>query len=89
MVLRVPKETREFNEVTVTLDGTARTAGVELAIIPDDATSRPTAWSAPTVRGTKIGIMIQDLAPGSYRVFARITDAGDQLVRNVGAFIVY
>lgn len=89
MVLRVPKETREFNAVTVTLDGTARTTGVELTVIPDDATTRPTNWIPPVVRGEKIGIMIENLEPGSYRVFARITDAGDQLVRSVGAFIVF
>lgn len=87
MVLQVPRETVEFSEVTVTLDGTVRTTGVEFAVTPDN-NSRPTTWAPAVVRNGKTGLLISGRSPGSYRIFARITDGTDQVVRDVGIFVV-
>lgn len=88
MTLRIPAESVEWVESTVTLDGVVKTTGVEFSITPDN-NNRPLVWGAAVVRGGKTGFLVSGRTPGTYRVYARITDATDQVVRNVGIFVIY
>lgn len=86
-VLRVPRETTEFQEVLVDVDGQPVTAGLELAFTRDD--TRPVVWTPATIQDGKTGFTISGLAPGSYSIWIRITQTdGDKPVRFAGILIV-
>jgi hypothetical protein len=65
------RESIEFQPVNVTVDGAAVTSGVTFAITPNG--QRPTTYTAPTTIGGQTGVMVQDLQPGIYQVWAKIT----------------
>lgn len=81
-----PKETVEFQPVLVTVDGTAVTDDVELAVVVFQ--ERPETWSAPVELDGKIGVMIDSYEPGRYDVWARVTDAPEIVVVKCGGFMV-
>ena len=81
-----PRETIEFQPVTVTVDGVAVTTGVEFCVV--SAGARPGTWAAPTTIGGKIGVMITGLAPGMYEVWAQITSNPEIPVIDCGTFSV-
>jgi len=80
------RESIEFQPVTVTVDGEAVTDGVTFAITPNGA--RPLAYVAPTTVDGKIGVMIQGLTPGMYRVWAKVVSTPETVVINCGTVIV-
>jgi hypothetical protein len=81
-----PRETIEFQPVTVTVDGVAVTTGVQLCTVPNG--SRPTGWAAPTALSGKIGVMVTGLAPGLYGIWAQITSSPEIPVINCGTISV-
>lgn len=72
------RESVEFQGVRVRVDGQEVTVGVELCIIP--AGDRPTVWLTPTVVDGKQGIMVQNLQPGQYRIWYRITSTPETVI---------
>ena len=80
------RESIEFLPVTVTVDGQPVTAGVTFCIAPQSA--RPTEFAAPVTLGGKIGVMIQGLTPGGYRIWAKVTSNPETPVINCGYITV-
>jgi hypothetical protein len=78
----IPRESVEFVEVQVTVDGTPATDQVEVATTLGDA--RPTAWQPATVLDGKTGILIAALPPGTYTVWARVLSVPEQPVTRSG-----
>ena len=76
------RESIEFQPVTVTVDGVAVTDGVTFCIAPPS--ERPTRFTPPTTLGGKIGVMVQGLTPGGYRIWARILSNPEQPIINCG-----
>lgn len=82
-----PRESVEFQPVSVTLDGVALTSGLAFAIVPDG--SRPETFSPATVMDGKAGVMVAGLAAGTYRIFAQVTADPDEVpVIDCGYFYV-
>jgi hypothetical protein len=81
-----PRETVEFQAVTITVDGEPVTEGVEFCVTPDG--ERPDTWKAPTTLDAKIGVMVQGLAVGNYRVWAKILSNPEIPVVECGYFRV-
>ena len=81
-----PRETVEFQPVTVTVDGVAVTTGVKFAVVTDGA--RPTTWTDAVTLSGRIGVMVQGLATGNWRVFAQVTSSPEVPVIDCGAFVV-
>ena len=80
------RETYEFLPVQVTVNGTAVTAGVETAIV--ELGARPSTWGTATTLGTAVGVMVAGtaLGPGTFEVYAKITDSPEVPVLNCGSF---
>lgn len=80
------RETYEFLPVAVTVNGTAVTTNVTAAIV--ELGTRPTTWGTVTTIGTAIGVMVNGtaLGPGSYEVYAKVTDSPEVPVLNAGTF---
>ena len=81
-----PRETVEFQPVTVTVNGVAVTTGVEFAVA--ESGSRPVTWAAPATLGGRIGVMVEDLTPGDWTVWARVTSSPEIPVIDCGYFTV-
>lgn len=81
-----PRESVEFQPVTVTVDGVAVTTGVTFAVVPYG--DRPVTFVAPTTLGGKIGVMVSGLGVGVYRVWAQVTSAPETPVIDCGTFTV-
>jgi hypothetical protein len=76
------RESVEFLPVTITVNEQPVTTGVQFAIVPVGA--RPTTYAPPTTLEGKIGVMIQDLEPGWYRIWAQVTDTPEAPVIQCG-----
>jgi hypothetical protein len=81
-----PRESVEFQPVIVTRDDEALTTGVSFAIVPDG--DRPTTFTAATVLDGRVGVMIQGLARGTYRIFAQVDNAPEVPVIDCGYFYI-
>lgn len=81
-----PRETAEFQPVTVTVDGAPVTTGVQFAVVESGA--RPTSWTTPVTLGGKIGVMVENLDPGTWHVWAQITSDPETPVVDCGEFDV-
>ena len=77
-----PRETIEFQAVTVTVDGAVVTTGLQLCVVPH--ASRPTGWAAPTALAGKIGVMVEGLTPGLYDIWAQVTSSPEIPVIDCG-----
>lgn len=81
------RESVEFQPVTVTVAGVAVTTGVTFSVTAEDA--RPATFSAATTLSGQIGVMVDTLDPGTYRVWAQITGAPPETpVLDCGTFRV-
>lgn len=80
------RESVEFLPVTVTVDGTPVTTGIEFCVT--DRNARPVTWVAPYVLGDESGILISDYEVGTYIVWARVTDSPEVVVLVCGQFSV-
>jgi hypothetical protein len=81
-----PRESVEFQPVTVTRDGFTVSTGVSFSIVPDG--DRPTTWTAAISINGKTGCMVSGLARGTYRIFAKIADSPETPVIDCGYFYV-
>jgi hypothetical protein len=79
------RESVEFQPVTVTVDGTPVTTGVEIAVTTGN--QRPTTWAAATVLDDQVGYLIDGLDPERvYTLWARVTDSPEVPVVRAGEF---
>lgn len=85
-VLRVPRETHEFQTIEILLDNTPVTAGLAYALTPGHD-ARPTVWTPMESLEGKTGFTINNMAPGSYRIWIRHTDDA-AAVRFAGILII-
>jgi len=76
------RETVEFQPVTVTVNGQPVTTGVTFCIAPQ--AERPVTYTPPVTLGGSIGVMIQGLTPGGYRIWAKVDSNPEQPVINCG-----
>lgn len=83
---RYPRETIEFIPVTVTVDGTPVTTGVMFSVT--DWGVRPTIWTEPISLGDRIGVMTVTQPPGSYQIWAKVTDSPETPVILCGGYVV-
>lgn len=81
-----PRESDEFQAVTVTVDGTRVVDEVEVAVTI--GAERPTSWAPALMLGGKPGLMTGGRSPGTYTVWARVTDAPEVPVVSCGRFII-
>ena len=86
MTNHYPKESVEFQPVTITVDGVAVTSGVKLSVVAYG--SAPGTFVNPTVLGSQIGFMVGTYAPGNYGVWAQVTDSPEIPVIDCGPFII-
>lgn len=77
-----PRESVEFQGITVTVNGAVVTTGVMFCIIPDGA--RPVTWIAPVTLGGAIGVMVTGLVHGTYRIWAQVTSSPEVPVIDCG-----
>jgi hypothetical protein len=81
------RETYEFQPINVTVNGSAVTTGVEVAIV--ELGARPSTWGTVTTIGTAIGVMVSGTAlggVGTFEVYAKVTDSPEVPVLNCGTF---
>ena len=76
------RESIEFQQVTVTVDGEATTAGLSFAITSNGA--RPNTYVEPVIVAGKTGVMIQGLAPGLHSIWAQVASTPETVVINCG-----
>lgn len=81
-----PRETKEHLPVTVHVDGAVMTLGVSFAI--SDSKERPTTFAPAVVVDDLIGVMIEDLVPGTYNVWAKVALGVEEPVINCGQFTI-
>lgn len=81
-----PRETVEFQSVTVTVDGVIVTSGVQFAVAP--AGTRPVNWANPATLNNEIGVMVENLTPGRWHVWAQISSTPETPVVDCGEFDV-
>ena len=81
-----PRETVEFQPVTVLIDGAPVTAGVTFAVVAYG--DRPVTFTAPVTLGGQIGVMVSGLVPGMWVVWAQVADAPEMVIIDTGAFTV-
>lgn len=82
-VFRVPAETSEFEEISVTVDGEPVTAGLSYTLTTGN--DRPAAWAPVDIQDGKTGILVHNLDVGEYRVWVRVGTA----VRHAGFLVIY
>lgn len=83
---RYPRETDELLPAPVERNGVIATSGVQYAITAD--TARPTTWTAPYVVDGVSGVRVTGLAPGVWRVWAKVTGTNESPVIDLGNFTV-
>lgn len=81
-----PRETVEFQPVSVTRDGAAVTAGLAFAVVPDG--TRPVTFTPAVVAEGKTGVMVSGLTAGTYRIFAQISAGAETPVIDCGYFYI-
>lgn len=83
---RFPRETVEFQPVTVKVDGVLVTDGVQLTIT--SGSTRPTVWAPAVTLDGKIGVMVEGLEVGSYTVWAKVSAVPEVPVVRCGWFAI-
>lgn len=81
-----PRESVEFQPVKVTRDGAVVTDGLSFAVVPDG--TRPLTFTAATIVGEATGVMVAGLAPGAYRIYARLVSGIETPVIDCGYFYI-
>lgn len=81
-----PRETVEFQPVSVTRDGAEVTTGLSFAVVKDG--DRPVTFSPATVVGGKAGVLVSGLAAGTYRIYARLEAGIEVPVIDCGYFYI-
>lgn len=87
MVNTYQRETKEFIPVPISINGVSTTVGVKFQITILGA--RPIGvWLDPITVGGKIGVMIDQLAPGKWTIWAQVTSNPEIVVEDCGFFLV-
>lgn len=86
MVNAYPRESVEFQPVTVTRDGVSVNSGLTFAVVADGA--RPVTFTAATVVDGVAGVLVAGLAAGTYRVFAQFEASPEIPVIDCGHFYI-
>lgn len=81
-----PRETVEFQPVTVAINGLSVLVGIQFALT--SGTARPTTWANPATVSGKIGVMITGLAPGIWTVWAKVVYSPETPVINCGSIVI-
>jgi hypothetical protein len=81
-----PRESVEFQPISITVDGSPVTSNVAVAVVADGA--RPVTWVTPTTLGGQIGVMVGTYAVGPWRVWAQVTSNPEIPVIDCGDFII-
>lgn len=81
-----PRESVEFQPVTVTRDGEAVIDGLSFAVVPDG--SRPETFAPASVVAGVAGFMVAGLSPGTYRIYARMSAGIETPVIDCGYFYI-
>ena len=83
-----PRETLElvWAAIRVRKTGVPVTSGVKLSIAPID--QRPTLWEDPAVDGDLVGVMIDHLDPGHYKVWAQVSQPPETPALECGIFVI-
>jgi hypothetical protein len=81
-----PRESVEFQPVSVSVNGTAVTTNVEFAITERDG--RPATWGSAVSLSGSIGVMVEALDPGDYTVWAKVTSLPEVPVIDCGFFTI-
>jgi hypothetical protein len=82
-----PRESVEFQPVKVTRDGSTVTEDLSYAVVLDG--HRPETFTPATIVGTDTGVMVSGLAPGTYRIYAKMTAGPEIPVIDCGYFYIY
>jgi hypothetical protein len=83
--MKYPQETKEFQPISVTLDGVEVTDGVQVCVIAPG--ERPLSWTAPSVIDDgRLAVMIDGMAPGNWAVWAKVTTPYEAAVIYCGMF---
>ena len=83
-----PRESVEFQPILITVDGETITSNVETQITLPGARPSSSAWIAAVTLHGDIGLMVEGLNPGTYEVWARVTDSPEIPVIDCGSFAV-
>lgn len=86
LINRFPRETKEFQPVLVEVSGVKTLVGVTFSVVPIG--SRPVQYVASVELDGDIGVMVQAMAQGSWRVWALVSSQSEEVVLNCGYFIV-
>jgi len=80
------RDSAEYLELIVTVDGTPVTSGIEYAITTGDA--RPSTWLPVTLVDRRPMALLQGRPAGTYVVWARVTAGSELVVMRVDTFLV-
>jgi len=80
------RDSAEYLELIVTVDGATVTSGIEYAVTTGD--ERPSAWAPVTIVDGRPMALLQGRAPGTYVVWARVTAGSELVVMRVDTFLV-
>lgn len=82
-----PQETKEFQPIRVRVDGVEVLTGIKVAVILPG--TRPTVWVDPVlIDAGRLAVMVEDLAPGTWNVWAQVTTDDEVAVVYCGNFKV-
>jgi hypothetical protein len=81
-----PRETVEFQGITVTVDGVEVLTGITVCIVAHGA--RPVSFVTPTTLSGKLGVMLTGLTPGTYDIYAKIVSAPETPVVDCGSVVI-
>ena len=83
-----PRETVEFQPILVKADGEPVTTDVEACVLAFGLRPEDTDWAAAVTLEGQIGVMIEDLSPGNWTVWVRVTSYPEVPVISVGPIMV-
>lgn len=81
-----PRESVEFQPVKITRDGSVVTDDLSFAVVRDG--TRPVTFAPATIVGQETGVMVSGLAPGAYRIYARLVAGPETPVIDCGYFYI-
>lgn len=81
-----PRESVEFVPVLVTLDNNTITNGIEFSVTLPSARPTDSSWFAATLLAGETGFLTGTYTPGTWKVWARVTDSPEIPVIDCGAF---
>lgn len=83
--MKYPQETKEFQPISVQVDGVEVTSGVEVCVTTPG--TRPLVWSNPVLTDDgRLAVMVDGQGPGNWCVWARVTTVDEIAVVFCGTF---